>query len=33
MDIVDAIANVKVDRNDKPLTDVKIVSITIEEIV
>ena len=33
MDIVDTIANVKVDRNDKPLMDVKIVSITIEEIV
>jgi len=33
MDIVDTIANVKVDRNDKPLVDVKIVSITIEEVV
>lgn len=32
MDIVDAIAGVKVDRNDKPLSDVAILKITIEEI-
>ena len=31
MDIVDAIANVKADRNDKPLVDIAIVSLTIEE--
>ena len=30
MDIVNSIANVKVDGNDKPLTDVKINSISVE---
>lgn len=32
MDIVDAVANVKADRNDKPLVDIAIVSLTIEEV-
>lgn len=32
IDIVDAIANVKADRNDKPLMDVVILSVKIEEI-
>ncbi len=31
MDVVDAIAAVKTDRNDKPLEDVKIISIDIKE--
>ncbi len=31
MDVVDAIAAVKTDRNDKPLADVKIISIDIKE--
>lgn len=32
MDILDFIANVKVNRDDKPLTDVVILSMKIEEI-
>lgn len=32
IDIVDAIATVKADRNDKPLTDVVILSMKIEEL-
>lgn len=32
MDIVDTIANVKADRNDKPLTDVAILSLRIKEL-
>lgn len=32
IDIVDAIANVRADRNDKPLNDVTILSLTIEEV-
>ena len=31
MDVVDAIANVKVGRNDKPVEDVKILSIDVSE--
>lgn len=32
LDIVDAIANVKTDRNDRPLTDVAILSMKTEEL-
>lgn len=32
MDIVDTIANVKTDRNDRPMIDVEILSLTTEEI-
>lgn len=32
MDIVDAIANVETDRSDKPLEDVKIISVEVEEV-
>ena len=31
MDVVDAIANVKTNGSDKPLEDVKIISIDINE--
>lgn len=32
MDIVDTIANVKTDRNDRPMIDIEILSVNIEEI-
>ncbi len=32
MDIVDTIANVKADRNDRPLIDIQILSMKIEEV-
>ncbi len=32
LDVVDMIATVKADRNDKPLVDIKIISLTTEEI-
>ena len=32
MDIVDKIAQVKGDRNDKPLTDIEILSLKIERL-
>lgn len=32
MDIVDGIANAPVDRNDKPLSDIMILSVKIEEL-
>lgn len=32
MDVLDIIASMKVDRNDRPMIDVEILSVTIEEV-